>query len=139
MTRLETEELICPADEVMTGDELYALLSAGLPVRISGGLNDGGENATEITSENAAESNSEKPLHIRLLLKQRQPIRQQTQILRHQDNARLSGSRYPPDARMGSHHDRLGGCLDICGGGVLSAAGSAAQIPHALCIGNSRI
>lgn len=59
MTQLETEELICPADEVMTGDELYALLSAGLPVGISGGLNDGGENATEITSENAAESNSE--------------------------------------------------------------------------------
>lgn len=59
MTQLKTEELICPADEVMTGDELYALLSAGLPVGISGGLNDGGENATEITSENAAESNSE--------------------------------------------------------------------------------
>ena len=59
MTQLETEELICPADEVMTGDELYALLSAGLPVGISGGLNDGSENATEITSENAAESNSE--------------------------------------------------------------------------------
>lgn len=59
MTQLETEELLCPADEVMTGDELYALLSAGLPVGISGGLNDGSENATEITSENAAESNSE--------------------------------------------------------------------------------
>ncbi len=59
MTQLETEELICPADEVMTGDELYALLSAGLPVGINGGLNDGSENATEITSENAAESNSE--------------------------------------------------------------------------------
>ena len=60
MTQLETEELLCPADEVMTGDELYALLSAGLPVRISGGLNDdGGENASKITSENAAESNSE--------------------------------------------------------------------------------
>lgn len=59
MTQLETEELLCPADEVMTGDELYALLSAGLPVGISGGLNDGGENASKITSENAAESNSE--------------------------------------------------------------------------------
>lgn len=63
MTQLETEELICPADEVMTGDELYALLSAGLPVGISGGLNDGSENATEITSENAAESNSESSLY----------------------------------------------------------------------------
>ena len=34
MTQLETEELICPADEVMTGDELVRLCSA--PVCPSG-------------------------------------------------------------------------------------------------------